>query len=267
MKEIIDISWFEMTIGYLIILIPLFVFNYFKTGLIKDTLIAAARMTVQLLFVGLYMKYIFLFNNVFINLAWVLIMIVVASGNLLSRSKLNKFKFFVPIFLSNAISLFVVDIFVLKFVLKLDYLFEARYFIPISGMILGNCLKTNIIGITSYYKNLKKDKILYHFALANGADSREAKVPFIKDAMLTAFNPMIANMAVMGLISLPGMMTGQILGGANPEVAIKYQIIIMLTIFTSTILTVFLSILFSDRFVFDRFGNFNDKQVFASRKT
>jgi putative ABC transport system permease protein len=77
----------------------------------------------------------------------------------------------------------------------------------------------------------------------------------MKEALRTAFNPLIASITVIGLISLPGMMTGQILGGSSPNIAIKYQIMLMLTIFVSTVLTVYLTIIISNRFVFDEYGN------------
>jgi putative ABC transport system permease protein len=77
----------------------------------------------------------------------------------------------------------------------------------------------------------------------------------MREALKTAFNPLIASITVIGLISLPGMMTGQILGGSSPEVAIKYQVMLMLTIFVATLLSVVLTITLANRLVFDGLGN------------
>jgi len=77
----------------------------------------------------------------------------------------------------------------------------------------------------------------------------------MREALGTAFNPLIASISVTGLISLPGMMTGQILGGSSPNVAIKYQIMLMLTIFVSTIISVVITIIIANRFIFDKYGN------------
>ena len=79
--------------------------------------------------------------------------------------------------------------------------------------------------------------------------------------MKIAFNPTIATTAIMGLISLPGMMTGQILGGSDPGVAVKYQIMLMITIFSSSILNVVLTIFLSNRFAFDAYDNLR-KDIF-----
>jgi putative ABC transport system permease protein len=122
-------------------------------------------------------------------------------------------------------------------------------------MVLGNSLNHNIVGLTAYFGGLQQKKELYYFLLTNSGSKRQALLPFVSDALLKGLNPLIATMSVMGLISLPGMMTGQILGGASPAIAIKYQIMIMLAIFVGCTLTLILSILFSGKQLFDEYGN------------
>ncbi len=246
-----DIGWIDLAVGYLILLIPIIVFSYFQTKMIKSTLIAIARMTIQLFLVGMYLQYIFNLNNVWINIAWVIVMIVIASYTVIKRSEINRKLFQIPILISMLVSVFLIDLFFLGAVIKLDFLFEARYFIPITGMLIGNCLSNNIIALNSFYHKLNREQLQYRYSIANGATRNEAIKGFIADALKKSLNPTIATTAVIGLISLPGMMTGQILGGSNPSVAIKYQIMIMITILVSSLITVVLSILISNRFVFD----------------
>ena len=122
-------------------------------------------------------------------------------------------------------------------------------------MVLGNSLNHNIVGLTAFFKGLRQDQELYYFLLTNSGSSRLALRPFIQDALIKGLNPLLATMSVIGLISLPGMMTGQILGGASPAVAIKYQVMIMLAIFVGCTLTLVLSILLSKQLAFDEMGN------------
>ena len=122
-------------------------------------------------------------------------------------------------------------------------------------MLLGNALRTNIIALNEFFSRLVKEKQMYRYAVANGATHKEALIPFYREAIKKAFNPSIATMAIMGLISLPGMMTGQILSGTSPATAIKYQILIMITIFVSSMLTVIFTIAISNKFIFDDFKN------------
>jgi putative ABC transport system permease protein len=255
MNDIIDINYFELFAGFALMLIPITILWYYKTNLVKDTLIATARMTVQLLLVGLYLEYIFDLNNAFVNIAWVILMSIIATYSIIRRSGLKMKLFFLPVLFSGIISIAITDAYFLGFVIKLENVFTARYFIPITGMLLGNTIKNVIISLDAFYKRINDEQNLYRWNLANGANRREAILPFMSDALKKAFNPLIATTAIMGLISLPGMMTGQILGGSNPNVAVKYQIMLLITIFTSAILNVVLTINISNKFAFDKFGN------------
>ena len=256
-----DIEWIYLLLGYLLLLIPITGLGYFRTGLIKPTLIAVARMTAQLVLVGLYLEFIFTLNNKWVNLLWVLLMVTFASLAVISRTSLRYKYYLFPVFWATALSLAVIVAYFFVVVLRLENYFEARYLIPITGMLLGNCLNSNIIGLNAYYSRLRLEQQLYRYALANGATRAEALQPFIKDALIKAFNPSIASMAVIGLVSLPGMMTGQILGGSDPVVAIKYQIMIMISIFTASLLTVILTIFFANRYAFDSYDNFKHQSL------
>lgn len=248
-----DISWLDLFLGYALLVIPLFFLYYFQTGLIKSTLIAIIRMTIQLLLVGVYLEYLFLLNHPLINVVWIIAMLIIASFTIVKRSELNHKLFVIPILLSLIISVFIVDVYFLGFVLGFEYLLDARYLIPISGMMIGNCLSNNIVALNSFYDHLTKEQILYKYSIANGATKGEALKIFMKYSLTKSLNPLIATTAVVGLISLPGMMTGQILGGSNPMVAIKYQIMIMITILVSSVITVVLSIKISNKFVFNNY--------------
>lgn len=253
--EIYDIGWANLALGYLLLIIPLFVLYYFQTGILKDTLVAIGRMTLQLFLVGLYLEYVFRLNNHWVNIAWVLIMIIVATVATIRRSELSIKLFLLPVSLSMLAGLIIVDTFFLGLVVKAENIFSARYFIPISGMLIGNCMERNIIALNHFRKNLNDNLGRYRFCLANGASRHEALLPFIKDALKGAFNPFIANMATIGLIALPGTMTGQILGGSSPNQAIKYQIMLLLSIFIITMMSVVMTLWFSQRLIFDSFDN------------
>jgi putative ABC transport system permease protein len=127
-------------------------------------------------------------------------------------------------------------------ILRLPGWFDAQYVIPLAGMILGNCLRADIIGLNNFYQSIHTNEKAYHQSLTYGAALAEAVSPFFRDALRSALAPTIASMATIGLVSLPGMMTGVILAGADPFTAIKYQIAIMIAIFSGTAVTVFLAI-------------------------
>ena len=130
-------------------------------------------------------------------------------------------------------------------ILRRPQILEAQYVIPIGGMILGNCLRADIIGVRSFYQAIRTGQKAYELALAQGATIMEAAGPYLRDSLYQALTPTVAMMANVGIVALPGMMTGVILGGNDPLTAIGYQIAIMLSIFTGTSITVILAILFS----------------------
>ncbi len=254
MKNIIDIQLFDLGLAFLIMVIPISFFLYFRVKIVKSVLIALVRMLVQLSLIAVYLDKIFDLNNVYINTAWVFVMIVVGVSTAISRVGLNWKYFIIPLFLSALTAVLIIDSFFLGLVIKPNYFFDARYFVPITGMVLGNSLNHNIVGLSTYFKDLIEKKELYFFLLTNTGETKLALRPFITEAIKRGLNPMIANMTVIGLISLPGMMTGQLLGGSSPIVAVKYQVMIMLAIFTGSTLNLFLSIMFSNRFIFDKFN-------------
>ncbi|MBT8038235.1 MAG: ABC transporter permease [Verrucomicrobiae bacterium] len=130
-------------------------------------------------------------------------------------------------------------------------LYDARYLVPITGMILGNCLRSHVMSLERFYSGIRKNENKFMTYLMLGASLREAVRPYLRDAIKAAINPSIATMATMGIVSLPGMMTGQILGGAMPMAAIKYQIGIMICIFTAMVVGSLVNVLLSLAIAFD----------------
>lgn len=259
--KIIDIGWFQLSLGVLTLIIPALILIYYKTGLFKKLVISTVRMIVQLLFVGYYLEYLFGLDNPWLNLAWLLIMILVADFATLDRSELKSGKMFTPVLMATFLGITLVVFFFLEFVIRLQNITMAQYLIPISGMVLGNCLRSNVIGIHAFYYGIKEKKSRYYYYLSAGATRSEALAPFMRDALKEVANPTLATMATIGLVSLPGMMTGQILSGSSPLTAIRYQIMIMVAIFTGTILSVFLAIILANSKAFDRADRFEDSII------
>jgi len=249
--EIIDVRWWQLGIGFLILVFPAYILWKYKTGLNRKMAVATIRMTLQLLFVGYYLEYLFILDNPLVNTAWILIMVGIADLATIDRSELVRKKSLIwPVFVATLLGIIIIDLFFLELVIQLPKFLAAQYTIPITGMVLGNCLRSNVIGINAFYYSLKEQRERYRFYLASGATRSEAVFPFFREALKKSANPTLATMMTIGLVSLPGMMTGQILSGSSPLIAIKYQIMIMLAIFSGTVLSVYLAILLVNRSVF-----------------
>ncbi len=249
-----DISILSLSLTFLLLLPPLGIMLYFKIKLIRSTFIAVLRMTLQLFAMGIFLEYIFTWNNTLLNISWLIVMIVVASFNVVRRSELRLRFLYFFVFFSFIISNLLVLLYFNYFVLNLDDIFDARYLIAIAGMLLGNSLRGNIIGISHFFETIKKDENRYLYKLSMGAGKYEILREYVSDSISLALKPAVASIAVTGLVSLPGMMTGQILGGSSPIIAIKYQLSIMVAILSSTSISVMLSILFSLSRAIDPYG-------------
>lgn len=262
--ETIDISYLGLGIGLLLLLIPIFFFYKYNTGLTKATIIGAIRMIVQLFLIGMYLKYLFIWNNAWINLLWVLIMVFVAAETALSRTHLKRKILMIPVSIGFLTAVILVGFYFLGLVLQLDNIFSTQYLIPILGILMGNMLSSNVIALNTFYSGLMREQQLYYYLLGNGASRHEAISPFVKQAIVKAFSPAIANMAVMGLVALPGTMIGQILGGSSPNVAIKYQMMIIVITVAASILSLMITLWLASGKTFDEYGRI--KQVFKEKK-
>lgn len=237
-----------------ILIVPIIILNRkLKIDINKKIFYSIGRMGIQLSLVGIFLQYIFNFNNSLLNFSYLVFMITVASFATIKSCNLHLKRFIIPLFLAFIIPNVFVLLFFNTFVIKLDNLFSAQYLIPIGGMLLGNCLSGNIICMNNFYKAIKENRNEYFYSLSLSGNKIEALTPYFKNAILASVNPTLASIETIGLVSLPGMMTGQILGGAIPITAIKYQIAIMIAILIARYFSAILSILFTAHKAFDEY--------------
>ncbi|MDX8336052.1 MULTISPECIES: ABC transporter permease [Cetobacterium] len=240
-----------------IFLIPIFyIMNYLEIRMISNVIKSIFRMFIQLMLVGVYLHYILSINNTWINLAYLCLMTFACTFTVVRDVKINHFKFYIIVTFATAIPLVLNMLIFSELLLNLKDPFDAIYLIPISGMILGNTLNGMIVTINDFLNNLNLHEDSYLLSLSFGATKLEALKPFIASAITLAFKPSVATMANVGLVSLPGMMTGQILGGSLPTVAIKYQIAIMIALFICRFLSSFILLYFCTINFFDKYSIF-----------
>ncbi|MEA3346905.1 MAG: ABC transporter permease, partial [Candidatus Auribacterota bacterium] len=212
----VDISLFSLLLAFVLLAVPVFLSRFYGLGLVVPLLRSIARMSVQLFLIGVFLKYLFLWNNAFVNLLWFVVMILVAVFSAVQGSSMRLGRVLVPVFVSFSVATFAVVFYLNVFVIRLDYVFDARYLIVLGGMLLGNSLRGNIVGIDFFYRSIRKDAKKYLYVLSLGATHHEALLPYLRESVRLALKPTIASMATMGIVALPGMMTGVILGGASP---------------------------------------------------
>jgi putative ABC transport system permease protein len=252
-----DLTWVAVAIAFVPLLGSVVIFRMLRLRLAGRMAWSMGRMAVQLGLVGLYLTTLFQYNHPALTLGYILLMAAVANAAVLRNSGLS-FRLYAATLPALLIALFSVLGFYVTLVFVPHPLYEARYLIPIAGMLLGNSMNRTIVTLERYYSSMRAHPDELAAYLTMGATVREASMPFLRSAYVAGIAPNLASFATMGLVSLPGMMTGQILGGSSPAVAIKYQIAIILAIFAATELATLLCVLFSQRRGFDNFGFLRD---------
>jgi putative ABC transport system permease protein len=255
----VDIELSQMVLLYGLCSLPVLLLWLIGLRLSRDIGISILRMSVQLVLVGIYLKMLFDLNHPWLNAFWILIMLIVADVSILRRARLKVRYFALATFIAIASSIIFSTAFLVILVIQPAHFYDARYIVPLSGMILGNCLQGNVIALERFYSSVRKNENEYTTFLMLGATRWEAVRTYFQAAVKAALNPTIASMATMGLVSLPGMMTGQILGGSEPWLAVKYQIAIMICIFTSTTIASIINLRLSLNIAFNSFDVLNDE--------
>ena len=241
-NSIINLSIVQLSIAYIFILVLLVIFKSRGIKREKQILIASVRMTVQLTIMGYVLMIVFEHGSWWLTAIMIAIMMAFAIYNAIKRVKNTMSKQLQRmIAVSMVCGALVTSAFFIIVVLQVRPWFDPQYFIPISGMIVGNCMTGIALGANKLCSDMDEKRVMVENSLMLGATPAQAAKEIVDDAFDSAILPTMNNMLTMGIVSLPGMMTGQILSGVFPLTAIKYQIGIMLAILGATALT---SILF-----------------------
>jgi putative ABC transport system permease protein len=224
-----------------------------RLGLEKRLAISALRTTVQLLFIGQVLRILFTHANFLFVFTISMVMLLVAGREVVARQhrRIRGFQGWLLGTGSMFVSSFAVAFFALAVVIANDPWYTPQYAIPLLGMLLGNTMNGIALSMDRMTETLWQQRQIVEQRLLLGQTSLEAIHEIRQQAMRSGMIPIINSMAAAGLVSLPGMMTGQILGGSSPMDAVKYQILIMFLICAGTGFGVITAITLTCRKLFD----------------
>jgi putative ABC transport system permease protein len=249
----IRIELIYLALGYLLLLLFLLLVRLEKLGKGWEIILAGLRMTLQLIAVGFVLTYVFSWRKPWVTLLIFLVMEGFAVYTVFGRLRKKIFPAVRPVIvLSMAAGTSGALAYFLFVIVRVQPWYDPRYFIPIAGMIIGNSMNGIVIGVERLASGMRSQIERLEGALMLGASPRGAARPFVKEAFSAGIMPVVNNMMGMGIVFLPGMMTGQILSGTTPLEAIKYQIAIMLAIAASVAVSVFLATELGYRRFFNR---------------
>ncbi|WP_338471735.1 iron export ABC transporter permease subunit FetB [Niallia sp. XMNu-256] len=220
-------------LSFIFVIMALFLSNAFKLGLGRDLIISSIRATIQLLIVGYILKLVFGFDNPIAVILMLLVMIVVAAKNAAKRGK-GLPHIFTKIF----ITITIVEIVTQAFLLGLEIIPpKPAYIIPISGMIIGNSMVIANLFLNRLKGEVEMRKEEVQLVLSLGGTVKQAIHPILKQSIKSSLIPTIDSQKTIGLVQLPGMMSGQIIAGADPLQAVRFQLLIVFLIMSAASIT------------------------------
>lgn len=251
MNGVAELQIWQFALVYFLLIIVIALMKKCHIDQTKLLITASIKMTVQLILAGLILTYIFKNPHPIFTISYLMAMIAFTIHRVLSRSKglNNRFKLIIAVSVSfSGIAVLIFFIFVVVG----ESILNPQYVIPISGMLMGNTMTGVSLGVKTLQESLNGQRTKVNALLCAGAAPKTILLPFVTQALETAMLPTLNSMVGMGIVSLPGMMTGQILAGTLPTTAILYQIAIMIAICTVVTCSSFGSLYFGYRTLFDK---------------
>ncbi len=235
---VVNIGYPELVGASLLMLVAGIVSWRLQLGQTKNIAVSTVRAFLQLLAMGFILVYLFKYQTWWLVCLVLLCMCIAAAQIAVGRMKSAVRGLWLDAFLSIFASSISVALVVVECVIHADPWYSAQVLVPISGMMLGNTLASAAVAINRLFASMDSRSNEIYMMVALGATPREAAFPSIKAAIGAGITPELAKLSAAGIVQIPGMMSGQILAGADPVIAAKYQIVILLMLSAATTLAI-----------------------------
>lgn len=234
----LDISMMELGVTSLFILAAGGISMWARLGLGKGLVVGALRCALQLTAMGYVLRYIFDLSSAWIVFIIFAVMVVFAVRIIQGNVSERRIPYVVPAFLTMFLVYALISCMVTGVIVGARPFWHPQYFIPLAGMVVGNSMTALGLALDRLFSDFEAKRDVVEMQLCLGATAGEASREIFRDALKAGMTPSINSLAGVGLVFLPGMMTGQILSGEDPLLAIRYQIVVMFMLVASTALTV-----------------------------
>ena len=252
--HVISLSLIDLALAASLVMVLAILSLLLSLGLEKKIILFSCRMTAQLLFIGMILKFLFASGSLLLVSLMATVMLL-AAGREVSARQQRKIRGIAGYTISVSamfVSSFSITLIALIVIVGVDPWYTPQYAIPLLGMLLGNTMNGISLALDKMTEQFYLQRAVIEQRLLLGQTWQGASRDIRRGCMRTGMVPIINSMAAAGLVSLPGMMTGQILGGTPPVEAVKYQILIMFLIAAGTGFGVVSAIWFSGIMLFDK---------------
>lgn len=221
------ITWTDVFVSLSLVALCLALIKWWRIGLEKTILIGTIRAFIQLTIMGYVLTYFFGQNHWLFMVGLIIIMILIASYEATRRLDIPIKGYFAITAFSTMVTVIIVLGTILQFILDVEPWFYPYAMIPIAGMIIGNGLNSATLTTNRLVAELEHREDEIETLLSLGAPPRAAADGSIRESIRAALIPNINGLMLVGIVQIPGVMTGQIIAGVDPLIAVRYQIMIM----------------------------------------
>ncbi|MEI3597665.1 MULTISPECIES: ABC transporter permease [unclassified Oceanobacillus] len=226
-------SFLTLSLALVFVLIPLILTKTLNLGLGKDTIIATIRSIIQLLAVGYILTFVFESENLIYIFLMVVLMITAATHN--ARKKGASIQ---GITWKLVLTFIIIEVVTQGILIGFKITpAEAQYIIPISGMLIGNSMVLSILFLNRFTAEIEARKEETELILSLGGTPKQAIHYSLITSIKASMIPTIESQKTIGLVQLPGMMSGQIIAGADPVQAVQFQLLILFLLLTTAAVT------------------------------
>ncbi len=235
-SPILELGWLDIALAAGLILMAAGLSRWQGVGLTKAVMIGAVRAVLQLVLVGYVLIYIFQLDKWYLVLAALLVMLGMATREAVAR-QVKRSAVLTGIVGGAMLVGSVLTLIYVSAVVRMEPWYNPRYLIPLFGMIAGNAMNAAALAAERLVSEIDARRGEIEAYLALGATPAFATREAVRRAIRASMIPMVNSLTVVGVVALPGMMTGQILAGVSPLTAVRYQILVMFMLMAAVAVT------------------------------
>lgn len=256
MESYFDIDIWGLVAAVVMVIVAAGISALMKTGVAKSLIWATARSLVQLLAMGFILEYVIRQNNVWLVIGLVALMLLAAVQITMGRATGAPKGLIGIVLLSLVVTMLLMLAIVAELIVRPKPWYAPQLIIPLTGMLLGNTVSALALGLSRFFESMRERYAEVNTMLALGATKWEAAKPSMISSIRLGLLPSVAMLASSGIVTIPGMMSGQIIAGKSPVSAAKYQFVILAAVAALTLVadSIIIALIYKRCFIsYDRY--------------
>lgn len=248
-----EISLLGFVLGLLLLALPLYILYVFDPRTMRRLVASFGTMAASVIASGAALYVVVKWNNTALTILSGMVMAVLSAVLVIRKSRLRIPALIIPVASGMLVSVFIIGLYTLFLILGLKNPFEARFFVPVFGLLTGCTIGSNAHALHIYYMGLYHHNQLYDYLLGNGSTHREATQYFVRRALQAAFNPIMKLMSGVVFVNAPVLMLALVMSGVNIFTAMTMQILLFVMVLAVIVASLFITLMMGRKYHFDKY--------------